>query len=77
LAKAFVCVNQETLLAQLHFYGIWVVSEDWFRSYSINKRQKLEVTLLNSSQNVFCDWGTLKHGVPQGSIPVPLLFITV
>jgi hypothetical protein len=22
LAKAFVCVNQETLLAQLHFYGI-------------------------------------------------------
>ena len=77
LAKAFVCVNHETLLAKLHFCGILGVSEVWFRSCSINERQKFEITLLNSSQNVFSDWGTLKHGVPQGSIPVPLLFVTV
>jgi len=49
------------------------VSEDWFRSYLTNRRQKVEVT--SSFNSKFPDWGTLKHGVPQGSILGPLLFI--
>jgi hypothetical protein len=57
-AKAFECVSCDILLAKLHFCGIWGVSEDWFRSYSINKRQIVEITLLNSTQNFFSDWGT-------------------
>jgi len=32
MAKAFDCMNHETLLAKLNFYGIWGASEDWFRS---------------------------------------------
>ena len=68
LAKAFDCVNHEILLAKLHFYGIRGISEDWFRSYLTNRRQKVKVKSRNATQN-------LKHGDPQGSFLGPLLFI--
>jgi hypothetical protein len=48
---------------------------DWFRSYVTNRRQKVEIRSPSSTQNIFSDWGTLKHGVPQGSILGPFLFI--
>ena len=44
-------------------------------SYLTNRRQKVEVKSHNATQNFFSDWGTLKIGVPQGSILRPLLFI--
>jgi hypothetical protein len=69
-------VNHEALLAKLHCYGIRSVSEDWFRSYLTNRRQKAEVKSPMTTQNFFSDWGTLKHGVLQGSIIAPLLFDT-
>jgi hypothetical protein len=72
LAKAFDCVNHEILLAKLYFYGIRRVTADWFKSYLINRRQKVEIKSRNATQNVFSDWGTLKHGIPQGSILGPL-----
>ena len=68
-------MNHEVLLAKLHFYRIRGESEDWFRSYLTNRRQKFEVKLANTAQNVFPDWGTVKHAVPKGSILGPLLFI--
>jgi len=74
MAKAFDCVNHETLLAKLHCYGIRRVSEDWFRSYLTNRRQKAEVKSPITTQNFFSDWSTLKHGVLHGSIIGPLLF---
>ena len=75
MARAFDCVNHEILLAKLHFYGIQGVSDVWFRSYLTNRRRKVEVISPNTAQNFFSDWGTLKHGVSQGSILGPLLFI--
>jgi hypothetical protein len=63
------------MLVQLQFYGIRDVAEDWFRCYVRNRRQKVEVTSPNSTKNIFSDWGTLKHGVPQRSILLSLLFI--
>jgi hypothetical protein len=70
LAKAFDCMNHEVLLTVLYFYGIWGVFEDWFRSYLTNRRQKVEV-----AQNILSDWSALEHGVPQGSVLGPLLYI--
>jgi hypothetical protein len=43
LAKVFDCVNHEILLAKLHSCVIQRVSEDWFRSYLTNRRQKAVV----------------------------------
>jgi hypothetical protein len=77
LAKAFDCVNHEMLLAKLHFYGIQGVTADWFKSCLTNRRQKVEIKSRNATQNFFSDWGTRKHGVPQGSILGPLLLIYI
>jgi hypothetical protein len=49
-AKAFDCINQEILLAKLHFSGIRGICEDWFRSYLTNRRQKVEVKSPNTNQ---------------------------
>jgi len=75
LEKFFCCKNHEILIAKLHFYGIQGVSEDWFRSYLTNRRQKFEVKSPNSIQNFFSDWDTVEHRVPQGATLGPLLFI--
>ena len=53
LTKAFDCMNHEILLAKLHFYGIWGVYEDWFRSHIANRRQKVEVKPPNTAQTFF------------------------
>lgn len=41
LVKVFDYVNHDILVAKLHLYGILGVSEDWFRSYLTNRRQKV------------------------------------
>jgi hypothetical protein len=76
MAKDSDCMNHEILLAQLHFYRIWWESENWFRSCLTNSRHKVEIKSPNKAQNVFSDWSTVKHGVPQASILGPPLFIT-
>jgi len=50
--------------------------EDGYRSYVTNRIQKVQVKTPNIAQTFFSDWGTMKHGVPQGSVLRPLLFIT-
>ena len=53
LAVACVCANSEHLIAKLHFYGIRVVAEEWFRSWLTGRRQNGEVKSPNSAQNRF------------------------
>ena len=69
LQKAFDTVEHSILLSKLSHYGVRGLPNDWFKSYLSNRKQFVTVhgkksRLTNS-----------KHGVPQGSILGPLLFL--
>jgi hypothetical protein len=67
--------KHEILLTKLHFYGIQISAANWFNFYIIDRRQKAETISSNNNSNFCSKWGMIEHGVPQGSILVPLLFI--
>jgi hypothetical protein len=75
LAKVFDYMNHEILLVQLQCYEIRHAAEDWLRCCVRNRRQEVEVTSHNSTKNIFSACGILKHGFPQGSIVVSVLFV--
>jgi len=70
LSKAFDTINHDILLYKLNHYGIRGKALDWFRSYLSNRKLK---TYINNQQSSNEEIST--HGVPQGSILGPLLFI--
>lgn len=68
-AKAFDTVNHQILIGKLKYYGVDGTTLDLFKSYLSNRSQVVEVN------GKISDKGTIKHGVPQGSILGPLLFL--
>ena len=68
-AKAFDTVNHEILIQKLKYYGVQGNTLKLFESYLSNRTQVVEVNGMLSEK------GLIKHGVPQGSILGPLLFL--
>lgn len=69
LSKAFDCVPHDLLLTKLSYYGIRGLPLSLFESYLSNRKQCAYVNNISSAFN------DVKHGVPQGSVLGPLLFI--
>ena len=68
-AKAFDTVNHEILISKLDYYGISGLSNSLLKSYLSDRTQRTEIS------GILSDEGTIKHGVPQGSVLGPLLFL--
>ena len=67
--KAFDMGDQSILLQKLQLYGLDIKSLAWFRSYLDDRRQLVSIGDKESPTACVC------HGVPQGSILGPLLFV--
>ena len=62
-------MNHNILIEKLRYYGVTGSTLDLFESYLTNRTQVVEVN------GKLSDKGVIKHGVPQGSILGPLLFL--
>ena len=69
LRNAFDTVDHCILLDKLYKYGIRGTPWNWFKSYLENRKQYVCYSDTLSATM------PITHGVPQGSIPGPLLFI--
>ena len=71
--RAFDCVNHNILLTKLEFYGITGITYKLLKSYLRGKYQRV---VFNNYSSISCsNWGEITHGVPQGWILSPLLFL--
>jgi hypothetical protein len=73
LHKAFDCVDNDTLLPKMEFYGITGKACHLIKSYLQGRYQRVLVDFDSNRHNL--KWERVNVGVPQGSMLGPLLFL--
>jgi len=74
LRKVFNCVDHDILLTKLNHYGISGKAKELLKSYIKDRYQRV-VMYDKFSNKLASEWKRIKHGVPQGSVLEPLLFL--
>ena len=75
LSKAFDSLEHEILIEKLTRYGVRGVALEWYKSYLSNRCLKVKCLAGEPSEHCTSDTYNITHGVPQGSILGPLLFL--
>jgi hypothetical protein len=79
LSKAYDVINHKTLLDKLDSYGVRGTINNWFKSFLSRRTQVVEISYLNKKnslqEKLQSSPSEIEHGVPQGSILGPLLFL--
>ena len=68
LSKAYDCVNHYSIIPKLEAYGVGENSLRLIQNYLSQRQQRVKVGLS------FSEWLEIILGIPQGSIPGPILF---
>ena len=67
--KAFDTVNHSILIKKLDYFGIGGKIKEWLKSYLSNRKHFVSILGYESQPQ------HVEHGVPQGSVLGPLLFL--
>jgi hypothetical protein len=74
LSKTFDCVNHRILLSKLEHCGIRGTFGALIKPYLMDRYQRVAIKDKTNTTN-YSNWEIVKHGLPQGSIKDPLLFL--
>jgi len=75
LVKAFDCVNHDVLLSKFELYGITGADNVLYKTYLNDRYQKALIYNINYNNSTLSNRTKIKHGVAQGSILGPQLFL--